>query len=304
MKKDIRFLLTQRCNYDCFFCHGEGVIECPSQQELTVDEYLTLYQMYSQLEEWNGVTLSGGEPLIYKDILLLTKALYDCGAKITVVTNGSLLLQNMPALKYVDRINVSIHTLDEVIYESITKRKLLPKVIQGLKQVREMYPQLKIRLNITPTRNTGWSEMRLKDLIEFAKIIDASIKLTELFPQNDLNCVTLEELKESVKRFGYTEKSVEGRNCVLEHEGQQIFLTQCTCSKAMEYDDPVMYCRETHDLYVNHTAHFMLCRLTDIGLDFFEDIRNGDLETLRYKMCIALKRVSSQKCKREILSKL
>ena len=47
MKKDIRFLLTNMCNYNCYFCHSEGVGVAFRKHELSVDNYVTLFKMYS-----------------------------------------------------------------------------------------------------------------------------------------------------------------------------------------------------------------------------------------------------------------
>ncbi len=68
MKKDIRFLLTSMCNYNCYFCHSEGVGGAFRKHELSVDNYVTLFKMYSEVEKWNGVTLSGGEPFIFRSV--------------------------------------------------------------------------------------------------------------------------------------------------------------------------------------------------------------------------------------------
>lgn len=85
MKKDIRFLVTNSCNYGCYFCHAEGVSGTLGKNELTVENYITLFNLYSELEGWNGVTLSGGEPFLFRDIDELLKRLYEAGAQVTVL---------------------------------------------------------------------------------------------------------------------------------------------------------------------------------------------------------------------------
>ena len=122
MKRDIRFLVTQSCDFNCFFCHHEG-ISISTMEELSVEDYIILYELYSDIENWNGVTISGGEPLLYRRIDELCRALYNKGAKITLVTNGHYLLDKIDVLKYVNQINVSIHSLDEDIYSKVTGRK-------------------------------------------------------------------------------------------------------------------------------------------------------------------------------------
>lgn len=134
MKNDIRFLVTNTCNYDCYFCHREGVESLEGrllrQHQLTVDDYVILYKLYSEMEGWNGVTLSGGEPLLYKEIDTLLKKLKEEEAEITIVTNGSLLHSHLLAMKYIKRINVSIHTMDAEMYSQITNRE--PERLYGV----------------------------------------------------------------------------------------------------------------------------------------------------------------------------
>lgn len=156
MKKDIRFLVTNSCNYGCYFCHAEGVSGTLGKNELTVENYITLFNLYSELEGWNGVTLSGGEPFLFRDIDELLKRLYEAGAQVTVVTNGALLDRHLPAIKYIKRINVSIHTTDPQMYGTIIGRdgEKLYAVENNLKTVRALYPELEIRLNVTPCLQT------------------------------------------------------------------------------------------------------------------------------------------------------
>ena len=190
MQRDIRFLVTNACNYNCYFCHHEG--ETGSnfiRNELSVEDYLNLYKIYSDMENWNGITISGGEPLLYRNIIELCKKLHYAGGKITIVTNGYLLMDKIDLLKYVDRINISIHTLNEQKYNEIVGlENVFGKVIHGLKMVRKLYPDLEIRLNITPTVN-NWSAELLKEILGFSKELKASVKFTELFPNTESDCI-------------------------------------------------------------------------------------------------------------------
>ena len=88
--RDLRLILTKSCNYRCTFCHQEGVAH-ELAQVLDNQDYLFLYDIVQKRQQIEGVTLTGGEPLMYNQILPLSKMLHDHGAKITMVTNGSLL---------------------------------------------------------------------------------------------------------------------------------------------------------------------------------------------------------------------
>ena len=157
MKNDIRFLVTNMCNYNCYFCHAEGVNSIFPKHELTIENYITLFKIFYDIESWSGVTLSGGEPFVYRNIDNLIKRLYEEGAKITVVTNGSLLHQHLPSIKYINRINVSIHTINQDLYGEIIGREneKLHIVMNNLQTIRALYPDLKIRLNVTPCKQNN-----------------------------------------------------------------------------------------------------------------------------------------------------
>ena len=302
MKNDIRFLVTNKCNYDCYFCHSEGICNVSRTHELDVEDYVTLFQIHSQLEKWNGVTLSGGEPFVFRNIDKLIEKLSREGAKITIVTNGSLLHQHIPVLRYVERINVSIHTLNFENYSKITGKKpeQLEAVKNNLQNVRKFYPNLAIRLNVTPCKNNGWDISELEQLISYAKQINASIKCKELFPNNDENCVKIETLKEQLLELGYAHIPFEGRTDCYENDGHYVFLTQCTCSKAILSKSPIRYCRENHDLYVNYDATFPLCRLSNYFIDFWEEIDEGNMEILKVKMMLAKRKISKEICNKKL----
>ena len=302
MKNDIRFLVTKACNYGCYFCYSEGASEVIRRHQLSVDNYVTLYDIYSKMEKWNGVTLSGGEPLLFKDLDTLLQKLNERGANITIVTNGSLLHSHLTSMKYVKRLNVSIHTLNPEMYSQITNReeRKLFIVKENLKVIRNLYPEIEIRLNVTPCKNQKWSLQELQELISFAEEINATIKCTELFPNTLEDCVNIETLSKELQNLGYIYKPTESRTECYEKAEKEIFLTQCTCSKAILYDNPVAYCRKNHDLYVNYNATFLLCRLGTENIDFWEEIQEGKLDILELKMKLAKLRVSSETCKQHL----
>lgn len=303
MKRDIRFLVTKCCNYGCYFCHREGMEKISNCKELTVEDYVWLFENYKELTNWEGVTLSGGEPMMYHDVDRLIKELYEKGAEITIVTNGSLLCESkhLSMLRYVKRINVSIHTMDEENYEKITRRKNVFKtVLDNLRLIRSLYNNLEIRLNVTPCKSNGWTIEQLKAIIEFAKTIKASIKCTELFPNTDMhNCIYIEELKEQLKELKYFEVPNDDRTEAFRNENEEsIYLAQCTCSKAIKTSSPINFCRETHDLYVHPNATIPLCRLGNEEIDIWEEIEERNAEILKKKMDISMRRVSKEKCNR------
>ncbi len=302
MKNDIRFLVTNACNYDCYFCHMEGVNSVTRKHRLLIEDYIILFKLYSSMEKWNGVTISGGEPLLFRNIDILLKRLFEEKANITLVTNGSLLHLHLKSMKYVKRVNVSIHTMNQDMYSQIVNREAekLSVVKENLKHIRNLYPELEIRLNVTPCKNQSWDKEELVNLITFATTINASIKCTELFPNNQEDCISVETLKEELQMLGFTYIKTNQRTELFKRENTQVFLTQCTCAKAILQNDPILYCRANHDLYVNYNATFPLCRLGNENIDFWEEIKERNLDVLEMKMKLAKRRVSREVCQQHL----
>lgn len=297
MKRDIRFLVTNHCNYQCFFCHNEGV-ESTNQieNELDIDDYLKLYLIHSDIEKWNGVTISGGEPLVYKNIFSLCEMLYNAGAEITLVTNGFLIEKNLAIFQYIKRVNISIHVFDKAIYERTVGRKnVFDTVVKGLRMLRARYPELDIRLNVTPTL-INWNNELLEQLMGFGEDINATIKFTELFPNTDSQVVPKETIEEYILKRGYRKQKTVDRATYYSLDSYLVVITQCTCSKALEFKEPANFCRNTHELYVNHTGHFLLCRLGQEQIDFYSELKAGDEKALRDKLECAYHRISNEKC--------
>ena len=71
--KELRFLLTQSCNYDCvFFCNHEG-LNNKIKTTLTLDDYVYLFTVCKNNFNWKSISITGGEPLLYRQFDELVK---------------------------------------------------------------------------------------------------------------------------------------------------------------------------------------------------------------------------------------
>lgn len=268
-----------------------------SQNLLTSDDYCKLYRIYSKHYNFNGVTLSGGEPLVRNDCVEIAEKLYKNGAKITLVTNGYLLDKKIEICKYINRINLSIHTLDPNNYEKIVcVKNTYSKVINNIKKVRELYPNIEIRLNVTLVKDVNFSDEELTNLIEFSRKIKSSIKFTELFPSNQEDCVKQEEVIEKLLQYGYSEIGSDNRSKVYEKQNHKIYLTRCVCSTAKLSKSPIKYCIETSDLYVNHDGTFMPCRLKKSQINIIQELKNNNTDEILNKIVIAKRKIKEEEC--------
>ena len=101
--------------------------------------------------------------------------------------------------------------------------------------------------------------------------------------------------------LGYKYIPTKERTELYECGDSHVLLTQCTCSKAVISDSPIVYCRENHDLYVNHDATFPLCRLSKEYIDFWEEINENNVDVLKLKMKLAKRKVSSEICNKNLI---
>ena len=132
----IRISVTDRCNLRCVYCMPEsGVTPLRHGEILTYEELLRLCRLMAQMGI-RKVKLTGGEPLIRKDLSLLVAGLKDIPGidKVTLTTNGVLLREQLPDLVAagLDAVNISIDTLDETFYHQVTRCGSIEAVKAGL----------------------------------------------------------------------------------------------------------------------------------------------------------------------------
>jgi GTP 3',8-cyclase len=134
---DLRVSLTDRCNLRCSYCMpAEGLDWLPSPEVLTDDEVVRLISIAVELLGVLEVRFTGGEPLIRRgltDIVARTAQLHP-RPEISVTTNGIGLERVASALAAagVDRVNVSLDTVRQDTFRTITRRDRLNDVVKGL----------------------------------------------------------------------------------------------------------------------------------------------------------------------------
>jgi GTP 3',8-cyclase len=138
---DLRVSLTDRCNLRCTYCMpAEGLDWLPGDQLLRTDELTRLLRIAVTRLGITSVRFTGGEPLVAKhleDVVAATAALRP-RPEITLTTNGIGLDKRAAKLKRagLDRINVSLDTVDAARFAHITRRDRLPDVLAGLQAAK------------------------------------------------------------------------------------------------------------------------------------------------------------------------
>jgi cyclic pyranopterin phosphate synthase len=139
---DLRVSLTDRCNLRCRYCMpAEGLDWLPREQLLRADELIRLLRIAVTRLGITSVRFTGGEPMVAKhleDVVAATAALRP-RPEITLTTNGIGLDKRAAKLKQagLDRINVSLDTVDAAHFAHITRRDRLADVLAGLQAAKE-----------------------------------------------------------------------------------------------------------------------------------------------------------------------
>jgi cyclic pyranopterin phosphate synthase len=133
---DLRISLTDLCSLRCTYCMpAEGLPWLAKAQRLDDDEFLRLAELFVRLGV-RSVRLTGGEPLVHPTLpdVITRLAALEPRPEISLTTNGVTLARSATALAAagLDRINVSVDTLDSERFRALTRRDRLPDVLAGV----------------------------------------------------------------------------------------------------------------------------------------------------------------------------
>jgi cyclic pyranopterin phosphate synthase len=209
----LRISVTDRCNLRCIYCMPEtGILNKPRQDLLTFEEILRIVKAAVSLGI-NKIRLTGGEPLIRKDIVNLIKSLSEIQAieDISLTTNGILLNKFAFELKKagVKRLNISLDSLDEDRYKFITRLGNLKHVKEGITKslIAGFFP---IKVNVLLLEGINDSEIR--DFLRLSRETFVHIRFLELMPigNNDFykqyNSISYDKIMKICCRFGSIEQ--------------------------------------------------------------------------------------------------
>jgi cyclic pyranopterin phosphate synthase len=183
----VRISVTDRCDYRCVYCMGEDMQFLPKKEVLSYAEIDAIAAAFIA-RGTTRIRLTGGEPLVRRDILTLVEALgrrIGHGLKeLTLTTNGSQLSRLAPGLfaAGVRRINVSLDSLDAERFAAITRRGRLTDVLEGMEAARDA--GLQVKINMVPLR--GINDDEIEAMLAFAHARGMDLTLIEGMPLGDV----------------------------------------------------------------------------------------------------------------------
>ena len=177
--RNLRLSVTDRCNLRCSYCMPEAEYTwLPRQDILDFEEIERLVDVFVSLGV-NKVRLTGGEPLLRRDVTDLVRRLASRPGidDLAMTTNGVLLTAHAAALKEagLHRITVSLDTLDPGRFKALTRSDELDRVLAGIAAAAPLFPGVKIDTVVI----RGVNDDELVRLIEFGRGHGGEVRFIE-----------------------------------------------------------------------------------------------------------------------------
>ncbi|ETK42773.1 radical SAM protein [Pseudomonas fluorescens FH5] len=158
--RKLRLSLTAACNYACTYCVADGRRLVAARDELTAASMLRAVELLRDVAGIDALRITGGEPLLSDR---LEPFLQGIGAlalqDISLTTNGQLLAGKLPLLRSagIQRVNVSLDTLDPRAFRKIAKGGDLQTVLNGIELARRS--GMSIKINMVPMRGSNLDQV-------------------------------------------------------------------------------------------------------------------------------------------------
>jgi len=180
---NLRISVTDRCNFRCTYCMPADNVEFMDRSNLlSFEEIQRVAQIVSRMGI-NRLRLTGGEPLMRKNLPVLIKMLNEVDGidDIAMTTNAYFLKDQAQSLKDagLKRLNVSLDALDPKKFRDVNRRDCLQSVLDGLDTARKVGFK-SIKINAVAVRN--FSETEIMSLIEMGRSDGFEIRFIEFMP--------------------------------------------------------------------------------------------------------------------------
>jgi cyclic pyranopterin phosphate synthase len=279
----LRVSVTDRCDFRCVYCMAEDMTFLPKRDVLSFEEIEQIVAAFVR-RGVKRVRLTGGEPLVRRDILALTERLGEHLGhgldELTFTTNGSQLRKYAAGLAAagVRRLNVSLDTLDADRFAAITRRGRLADVLDGIAAAEQA--GLKLKINMVAMR--GINEDEIEPMLRWAHGRGFGLTLIEGMPLGEVGLdrvdsyLPLKELREQLgQRF--TLEPADHRtggparyDWVKETGGLLGFITPMSHN----------FCESCNRVRLTATGQLYMCLGQDDQVDLRGAIRDGGPEAL------------------------
>ena len=289
----LRVSVTDRCDLRCVYCMKEKMNFLPKNEVLSLEEIERLCDNFIELGV-EKIRLTGGEPLVRKDIIYLIRNLnkkksYTNLKEITLTTNGSLLKRFAKDLKEngINRINVSLDTIIKEKFREITRFGNLEKTLEGIDEALKY--NIKVKINTVVFKN--FNENQINNLINWANSKLLDLTFIEVMPMSDtdmprhMQFVSLDKIFEDLNEtFNFNQS---------EHKtgGPSKYYTSSKLDIKIGFITPLSnnFCATCNRVRISSSGKMYMCLGQNDFVDFREILRTdrGD-EYIKEKIKFAL----------------
>ncbi len=186
--RDLRISITDRCNFRCTYCMPEeGMKWLPRNELLTFEELTRIARVFVERFGVDGIRLTGGEPTVRAHLPVLVHKLSALrmpdGRRpdLSMTTNGATfrLLAHELRDAGLDRVNISLDTLDAAKFLRMTRRDELPRVLDGIEAAKEAGFE-PVKVNCVVER--GVNDDEIVDLAGWARDGGVHLRFIEFMP--------------------------------------------------------------------------------------------------------------------------
>ncbi len=292
----LRISVTDRCDFRCTYCMAEDMTFLPKKDILSLEELDRLCTAFID-KGVKKLRLTGGEPLVRKDIMLLIKSLSrhletNDLEELTLTTNGSQLTRYADGMADlgIRRVNVSLDTLDEEKFRKITRRGDLRQVLAGIKAAQKA--GIAVKINMVALKSDNKNE--ITNMLEWCHGEGHDLTLIETMPLGEIDedrtdqYLPLSKVRESLSER-YTLNEIPYKTGgparyvdVIETGGRLGFITPMTHN----------FCESCNRVRVTCTGTLYMCLGQEDAADLRAPMRQSQESGLLYKAideAIALK---------------
>ena len=275
----LRISLTDRCNFRCVYCMpATGMKFQPRDELLTDAELIRLVGLFAK-SGFTKLRLTGGEPTIRPHVEDLIREMKQFPGieEISMTTNGLLLPRMAADLKDagLDRINVSIDTLDPVRFKFMTRGGRLDLVLAGIEEA-ERVGIGPIKLNTVVVR--GQNEQEVIDMAALSIDKPWEVRFLEIMPMEGVGMVYDEGLVTTEETKARLEHHYGALRPVDSNPSDPARLWQLPGARGtIGFISPVSepFCQFCNRVRLTADGKLRLCLLRNDEIDFREDMRNG-----------------------------
>lgn len=208
----LRISITDKCNLKCVYCMPSKGLKFFKESEVLTDEEIVRFVRIARKHGLRKVRITGGEPLVRKNIIQLVSSLKKTGIHdLSLTTNGMLLSRLAGDLKQagLDRVNISLDTMDAKIYREITKEGDIERVWESIREA-ERVNLTPVKINVVPIRGLNDSEISSFASLTFEN--NYHIRFIEFMPANCSGiwakdkCVNSAEILQQISGLGKLER--------------------------------------------------------------------------------------------------